>query len=526
LDPTAYFIDVWSSIRPYDYWTSDGRFFDSRYTRDSWRKYFAWIRELLGEEAPQISESGHDQLIGWLDGAQTNHLRVDRPVPGHYYSWSVWDIRCDDAERIPWFDFAHHDRFILHGAGYSGRYQAGRDARLHGIYSDDYIATEVLTGHPAMVSRPFNRDVVRKYWLTQDVMRGLAMRRIESVEFVDGDLHRQHVHYRPAGPCGADVWVNRSETDWTVHGLVLPPFGFLALVGTNRGEVRAAIHRREGLIVETVAAPDHWYVNGRQIVGGPLRIRPEVASIQWQSPNRIEMVIDWQADDSIPEGYRPFLHWVDAEGEIAFQAGYEAAIPADQPGGRIRMPAAAQLPDRRKAGDQWELRVGLYSPSAGGPRLEIQGKDDGERRIRLGSIRLTGEGTNVEGIHWAPLKSGPDPSLARNNPEARPVDFGPIITAGGCRLMREDNALLLVPLPDSGRAETEYRLRWDRLRLEWNLGRPVRIEAIGEDGDVLRTQPAGEVLTVRAAPDVFAFRFVPDRDESVDPRPGAPSTSR
>ena len=27
---------------------------------------------------------------------------------------------CDDAERIPWFDAAHHDRFILHGAGYSG----------------------------------------------------------------------------------------------------------------------------------------------------------------------------------------------------------------------------------------------------------------------------------------------------------------------------------------------------------------------------------------------------------------------
>ena len=29
-----------------------------------------------GQPAPQISESGHDQLIGWLDGAQTNHLRV------------------------------------------------------------------------------------------------------------------------------------------------------------------------------------------------------------------------------------------------------------------------------------------------------------------------------------------------------------------------------------------------------------------------------------------------------------------
>jgi hypothetical protein len=31
----------------------------------------------LGDSAPRISESGHDQLIGWLDGAQANHLRVD-----------------------------------------------------------------------------------------------------------------------------------------------------------------------------------------------------------------------------------------------------------------------------------------------------------------------------------------------------------------------------------------------------------------------------------------------------------------
>ena len=31
--PTAYFIDVWSSIAPYDYWTSDGRFVERAATR-------------------------------------------------------------------------------------------------------------------------------------------------------------------------------------------------------------------------------------------------------------------------------------------------------------------------------------------------------------------------------------------------------------------------------------------------------------------------------------------------------------
>ncbi|MCX7428135.1 MAG: hypothetical protein NTW96_21205, partial [Planctomycetia bacterium] len=227
---TGYFIDVWSSAGPYDYWTADGRFVDRQYTRGVWASQFAWIRDFLGGNAPQISESGHDQLVGWLDGSQTNHLRVDQPATA-MPTWFVWSIACADAERIPWFDAAHHDRFVCHGAGYPSRYEGGLDPRTHGIDSDDYIATEVLTGHPGMVSRTFDRDVVRKYWLLRDLMRALALRTIDGVEFVGddvdgGNLHRQHVRWSGGG----EVWVNRGKTDWTVAGATLPEFGFLARV--------------------------------------------------------------------------------------------------------------------------------------------------------------------------------------------------------------------------------------------------------------------------------------------------------
>jgi len=67
--PTAYFIDVWSSAPPYDFWTQDGRFVGRSVTRQVWGETFAWIRNYLGDKAPQISEAGHDRLIGWLDGA-------------------------------------------------------------------------------------------------------------------------------------------------------------------------------------------------------------------------------------------------------------------------------------------------------------------------------------------------------------------------------------------------------------------------------------------------------------------------
>ncbi|OHB73750.1 MAG: hypothetical protein A2V70_05405 [Planctomycetes bacterium RBG_13_63_9] len=162
---------------------------------------------------------------------------------------------------MPWFDVAHHDRFILHGAGYPSRYEGGLDPRLHGIYSDDYMATEVLTGHPAMVSRPFGRDVVRKYWLLGELMRALALRRIESVEFADGDLHRQRVLWSGGG----EVWVNRGQSDWNVAGNTLPQYGFVARVPTDKGPVEASITRREGIVVEAARSAEHIYVNGRQL---------------------------------------------------------------------------------------------------------------------------------------------------------------------------------------------------------------------------------------------------------------------
>lgn len=276
--PTGYFIDVFSSIRPNDFWTSDGRYFDAVYTRTQFGESFSWIRDFLGGNAPQISESGHDQLIGYLDGAQVNHLRVG-PPPSGYYAWATWDIGCVDAERVPWIDAAHHSRFVLHGAGYEDRYRGGLDPKEHGIHSHDYIATEVLTGHPGMTSVAFGRDTVRKYWLLDALMRGLALQTIESVEFDSGNVHRQHVQWS-----NGNVWMNRGESPWEVDGHTLPQYGFLAHAGSGASVVEAAFETLQGQPVEWSRSADALFVNPCQGVAvsvggvstnGGLRITPE-----------------------------------------------------------------------------------------------------------------------------------------------------------------------------------------------------------------------------------------------------------
>jgi hypothetical protein len=248
--PTAYFIDVWSSMAPYDYWTKDGKFESRQTTQRVWGEAFAWIRQELGG-APQLSEAGHDKLIGWLDGADAQQLRVDAKGQGF-----TWRIECGDSERIPWIDVAWHDKFILHGAGYEGRYQGGLDARSHGEYSDDYLSTEVLSGRPAMVPAPFNRDVVRVYWLLDEVMRALAMDRIESVEFIGDNIHRQHVKWEKGG----EAWVNRGAEAWTVAGHTLGQYGFYV----KAGDVEAAVEMKGGERVEWSQSPRWRFENGQR----------------------------------------------------------------------------------------------------------------------------------------------------------------------------------------------------------------------------------------------------------------------
>ncbi len=357
-----------------------------------------------------------------------------------------------------------------------------------------------------MVPEPFGYNVVRKYWLLGELMRALAMRRIESVQFVGDNIHRQHVRWDGAG----EVWVNRGRSDWTVAGGTLPEFGFLARVPTDKGPVEASITRRDGVIVETARSARQLYVNGRRVVATRLPIRPAVKELKYLGDRKFELALVWQADEPIPAGWSPFLHFCDAADEIVFQPGHHPGTFESARQGQIVAKASSTVPKGLKPGATLELRAGIYNRETG-VRLALSGPDDGGRRIRLGTIRLEGEGDRLDGIAWTPHKPKPDLLLARRNPDSKPIDFGPVITAGGCRLSLDGRALVFTPLPAVGGPEFSVRLRW--AALGWQLPEPKFVEALDLQGKVLSRRPVdrqGDCVAIICRPKVFAYRLTAD----------------
>jgi hypothetical protein len=491
--PDAYFIDVFSSIRPYGYWTRDGAYIRAGQTQHHWGETFDWIREHLGGDAPQISESGHDQLIGYLEGAQANHLRVDPDPPEKTYF--TWPVRCGDAERIPWLDAAYHDSFILHGAGYSNRYSAGLDPALHGMYSDDYMSTEVLTGHPAMVSRPFGADVVRTYWLLHGIGRALAGARIEDVEFAGDDIHRQHVVWDQG-----EAWVNRGSTHWQVAGHTLPKYGFYA----RAGDVETAIEILDGQIAEWTTAPGYRYVNGRARSTAFAPLGVHVADVAFDGNRAVTLQLAWRPQGTLQEDLTVFVHGCDAPNSIRFQGDHAPTIPTSAWQGTVTTQGVMYLPDTIRAGESYGVYVGLYSPGLGW-RYPLDGREGGTGTLLVGQLHLIGDGANITDIRFepAPVWHGIDTDLAeRINVSGQSVDFGAVQTAGACRIVMTGTGTVVMALPGAS-AFTVVLAEDDYPAL-------THVDALDETGAAIATEEIireSGYLQLRYAEGVFAYRL-------------------
>jgi hypothetical protein len=452
--PTHYFIDVFTSIGCIDFYDRDGRFHSSTETRQRWGDAFAWIRDYLGGNAPTTSEAGDDQLIGYLDGADCQHLTLSS-TPGEFTVYRP----CEDWERVPWYDAVNHARFILHGVGYSGRYEGGRGRRDHGINSDDYISCEALEGHALMVDAGcWGRAAVRKYWLLQDVARALALKHIASIEMAGGDMHRLIVTWSN----GTRVYVNRGQTDWSVAGHVLPQYGY----AVEGGGVTSAIEKRDGVFCESSTGPGGWYCDSRTFEPERgYRIEPRIEDFKYLGDRQFSWDVVWKADQPAPRAMTVFVHFYSPTAQrrdrIAFQDDHRPEPATNEWRGTIRYSRTITVPE--DAEGDYVVGFGIYDS---GGRLPLMGQpvpQIGGNAIWVGTLTVRREGGRVAGISFAPAPPAAPPSV-RSNTEGRPAEFGFAVTDGAFRVQKIQNALRLTPLPDSPAFQVTLHLDAFRLK--------------------------------------------------------------
>ena len=452
LSPTAYFVDVFASQPCVDYHDIHGNFHSVLECQAKWGEAFATIRDTLGG-AFTCSEAGHDHLVGWLDGADCQCLTLGQ---GRHRILAP----SGDWERTPWIDAVLHDRFILYGVGYSVRYQGGRPRETHGIYSDDYRTSELLMGHSLMSDYPtFQLGTVRKYWHAQEFARSLAMAKMESVDFEEGDIHRQTVRWDN----GAFIHVNRGEEDWTVEGHLLPKFGCWG----RSGDIEVAIERIDGFIVESSSSETNLYADARTAKASQLLdVQPVDARIQKVGDDAFELLVDWEVLGAPKKDLSVYVHFDESQTskeEIVFQGDHKPTHPSTRWRDRVTTGKGVTIRVPEEAEGRYAVRLGLWDPKEG-IRYASKGPRDGTGRCMVGDLLVKRKKPGQVELSLEPPDL-PQEEPVRRNPKGTQVDFGWVSTSGGLRLSRTDEGLLVTPLPEAG--AFDIRINLDLLPQTW-----------------------------------------------------------
>jgi hypothetical protein len=137
-------------------------------------------------------------------------------------------------------------------------------------------------------------------------------------------------------------------------------------------------------------------------------------------------------------------------------------------------PYDIRLPGNLADGD-YSVRVGLYQPALG--RLALQGKDDGEDRIRVGTVHVRQSGQEIT-FEAETAVSNEDIYQQDVNPEGKVLDFGDARTSGSVLVRREEGDWVMRALPRGG----DFIIELDGAR----FGRPTTVRCVdGSSATVL-----------------------------------------
>jgi len=424
-------------------------------------RMFDTARQMLAETSatpPFVSsEAPCDQLAGHLDGGDCQWMFLSHET--EVYRWMTVG-GTGLITKVPWFPIVWHARMSLHGVGYSARFEGARGEDCHGIDSDDYISCEIMNGNSLMADC-YNRDaynaeagilvpideprclrqIVRKYWLAQHILREIGAAEVKEVSFAKKDPYRIKVLWNT----GMTVLVNRGVADWKANtgdaglGVVtIPQFGFVAFNPTT--ERYAAIRRRDGRVVEESGFRDGAktvrYVNPRgetntSIVRLPLAPSTTIT----RAGNTFKAVVDWRLfrGQTLPPGrFRVSLWLLDpmfreySPADAALRVA-TADVSLDKP-----TELSFRWPDKAK-GKARVAHVAVCPIDANADdansRFKLLGTSAFYRRYRQGLLSPDGA--------YTPYVC-PDENLwERLFPTASPIDYGWIKTAEAFKLVTE-----------------------------------------------------------------------------------------
>ncbi|MBQ6007136.1 MAG: hypothetical protein IJL17_01255 [Kiritimatiellae bacterium] len=401
------------------------------------------------------SEAPCDYLAGYMDGGdcQWMFLSHEKDV----YRWMTVG-GTGLVTKVPWMPLVWHDRLSLHGAGYSARFEGARGEDCHGIDSDDYISCEIMNGHSLMADC-YNRDaykaeagildaideprclrqIVRKYWLAQHVIREIGAASVQSVSFPDGDPR----HVKVVWSTSLTVFVNRDVCDWTVATddacvgeVTLPQYGFVAFNPKTGNYV--SIRRRGRRVVEESAYRDGTktvrYVNPRGADTARNRLPLAPATTVCRSDDHFSATVNWKpfGGRSVPKGKFRVSLWL-LDPMFREYSPKDAALRVATADVTLDQPTSFSFawPKGVKGPRVVHVAVAPAGADADNPdaRFKLLGTSAFYRRYRQGA--LTAKGT------WTPYRC-PDENLwERLFPPSEPVDYGWIKTAEAFRLITE-----------------------------------------------------------------------------------------
>ncbi len=379
-----------------------------------------------------------------------------------------------------------HPLQVNHGMGYYERWWSR--AEWGGVppmvVLDQYRMQEAAFGHAGFLGGAVWNSVpaawLEHHLLSPVAARYAAARPVEIAywaggRWVDGTAAAKRGRWDAVRVCyenGLEVAANAAEAPLRMGEHTLPRFGWLA-----RGAgVTAWTALREGVVADYAETAGSVFANARNAahwnVGGPRRVRPEVGEFAAAGPRSFRVSYRWRVDDALPGDYVCFVHF-GTGGKIRFQQDHGLAAPTSRwrRGSVVADgPYDVRVPDGVEDGD-YEWTIGLYSPG-GGARVPLEGKDDGQGRIRLGVLRLREGGRSVS---FEPEKDRGEGRMEwyrrHLNEAGRPVDFGTVRTDGSALVRREADGWTLLALPRDGAFLVELAAA--------RFGRPAEVRCEG-----------------------------------------------